>query len=39
LVRQLGTGLTSRRPGFNPRIVHVGFVIEEIALGEVFLLI
>ena len=38
MVRQLVSGLTSWRPGFNPRLVHVGFVMDEMALGEVFLL-
>jgi hypothetical protein len=27
-----------RRPGFNPRSVHVGFVVDKMALGQVFLL-
>jgi hypothetical protein len=38
-VRQLVTGLISQRPGFNPRLLHVGFVMDDMALGEVFLLI
>jgi hypothetical protein len=25
------------RPGFKPRPIHVGFVVDEVALGQVFL--
>jgi hypothetical protein len=25
-----------RRPGFDPRSVHVGFVVDKVALGQVF---
>jgi hypothetical protein len=33
---QLVTGLSPRRPGFDPRSVHVGFVVDKVALGQVF---
>ena len=33
----LGASLSSRRPGFNPRLVHVRFVGDEVTLGQVFL--
>jgi hypothetical protein len=35
-LRQLVAGLPSRRPGFNPGSVHVGFVVDKVALGQVF---
>ena len=31
--RQLLAGLSLRRPAFDPRPVHVGFVVVEVALG------
>jgi hypothetical protein len=30
-------GLSPRRPGFSPRSVYVGFVVDSVALGQVFL--
>jgi hypothetical protein len=33
---QLVAGLSPRRPGFDPRPVHVGFVVDKVALGQVF---
>jgi hypothetical protein len=35
-LRQLVTGLSPRRPGFNPGSVHVGFVVDKVALGQGF---
>ena len=32
-------GVSLWRPGFNPKPVHVGFVVDKVALGEWFLLI
>jgi hypothetical protein len=29
--------LSLLRPGHEPKIVHVGFAVDEVALGEVFL--
>jgi hypothetical protein len=29
-------GLPPRRSGFDPRSVHVGFLVDKVALGEVF---
>jgi hypothetical protein len=34
LLRQLAAGLSSRRPGFSPRPVHVGFVVDKVALEQ-----
>jgi hypothetical protein len=34
-LRQLVTGLSSWIPGFAPRSVHVGFVVDRMALGQV----
>jgi hypothetical protein len=34
-LRQLVTGLSPRRPGFDPCSVHVGFVVDKMALGQV----
>jgi hypothetical protein len=31
------TGLSPRRFGFDPGSVHVGFVVDKVALGQVFL--
>jgi hypothetical protein len=28
--------VVSRRPGFDPGSVHVGFVVDKVALGQVF---
>jgi hypothetical protein len=28
--------LSPRRPGFDPGSVHVGFVVDKVALGQVF---
>ena len=36
-LRQLVAGLLPRRPVFHPRPVHVRFVMEKLALGQVFL--
>jgi hypothetical protein len=36
-LRRLVAGLPLRRPGFDPGSVHVGFVVEKVALGQVFL--
>jgi hypothetical protein len=30
------TGLSSRRPGFDSRSVNLGFVVDKVALGQVF---
>jgi hypothetical protein len=35
-LRRLVAGFTSRRPGFDPRSVQVGFVVDKVALGQVF---
>jgi hypothetical protein len=35
-LRRLAAGLPPRRPGFDPGSVHVGFVVDEVALGQVF---
>jgi hypothetical protein len=32
----LVAGLSPRRTGFDPRSVHVGFVVDKVALGQVF---
>jgi hypothetical protein len=34
---QAGSRLPPRRPGFDPGSVNVGFVVDEVALGQVFL--
>ena len=36
-LRRLVTGLSQRRLGFDPRPVRVGFVVEKVAQGRVFL--
>jgi hypothetical protein len=36
-LRSLVAGLSPRRPGFAPRSIHVGFVMDKVALGQVFL--
>jgi hypothetical protein len=35
-LRRLVAGLSPRRPGFNPGSVNVGFVVDKVALGQVF---
>jgi hypothetical protein len=35
-LRRLAAGLPPRKPGFNPGSVHVGFVVDKVALGQVF---
>jgi hypothetical protein len=34
-LRKLLAGLSLRRPAFDPRQVHVGFVVDEVALSHV----
>jgi hypothetical protein len=34
--RLLVAGLSPRRPGFAPVSIHVGFVVDKVALGQVF---
>jgi hypothetical protein len=36
-LRQLGASLPPLQPRFNPRSGHVGFVVDKVALGLVFL--
>jgi hypothetical protein len=36
-LRRLVAGLSPRRPGFDPGSVNVGFVVDKVALGQVFL--
>jgi hypothetical protein len=36
-LRRLVASLPPRRPGFFPRSFHVGFVVDKVALGQVFL--
>jgi hypothetical protein len=36
-VRWWDASLPPRRPGFDPGSVHVGFVVDKVALGQVFL--
>jgi hypothetical protein len=36
LLRRLVTSFALRQPGFNPRSGHVGFVVDIVALGQVF---
>jgi hypothetical protein len=36
-LRQLVAGLSPRRPGLDPGSVHVGFVVDKVTLGQVFL--
>ena len=36
-LRRLVAGFSPRRPGFDPVSVHVGFVVDKVALGRVFL--
>jgi hypothetical protein len=35
-LRQLVTGLSPRRSGFDPQSVYVGFVVDKVVLGQVF---
>jgi hypothetical protein len=35
-LRRLAAGLPQRRPGFDPGSVYVGFVVDKVALGQVF---
>jgi hypothetical protein len=35
-LRRLVAGLPQRRPGLDPESVHVGFVVDKVALEEVF---
>jgi hypothetical protein len=35
-LRRLVAGLSPRRPGFDPGSVHVGFVVDKVALGQGF---
>jgi hypothetical protein len=35
-LRRLVAGLLPRRSGFDPGWVHVGFVVDKVALGQVF---
>ena len=37
LRRLVAAGLSQRRSGFDPGSVHVGFVVDKVALGQVFL--
>jgi hypothetical protein len=36
-LRRLVTGLSPQRPGFDPGSVHVRFVVDKVAVGQVFL--
>jgi len=38
-LRRLVAGLSARRPGFGLRSIHVRFLVDEMALGQVFLLV
>jgi hypothetical protein len=35
-LRRLVAGLSPQRPGFDPGSVHVRFVVDKLALGQVF---
>jgi hypothetical protein len=35
-LRRLVSGFQQRRPGFEPRPVHVGFVVDKVVLRQVF---
>jgi hypothetical protein len=35
-LRRLVAGLSLRRPGFDPGSVDVGFVVDKVALGQIF---
>jgi hypothetical protein len=36
-LRRLVADLSPQRPGFDPGSAHVGFVVDKLALGQVFL--
>jgi hypothetical protein len=36
VAQALVAGLSPRRPGFDPGLVHVGFLVDRLALGQVF---
>jgi hypothetical protein len=36
-IRRLVVGFSQRTPGFSPRLVHVGFVVDKVGLEQVFL--
>jgi hypothetical protein len=36
-LRSLVAGFSPRRPGFAPGSIHVGFVVDKVTLGQVFL--
>jgi hypothetical protein len=36
-LRRLVTGLSPRRPGFASGLTHVGFVVDKVTLGQIFL--
>jgi hypothetical protein len=36
-LRQLVADLSTWRPGFEPGSVHMGFVVDKVALGQIFL--
>jgi hypothetical protein len=36
-LRKLVAGLSPRKPGFAPGSVHVGLVVDKVALGQLFL--
>ena len=38
-LKQSAAGLSSRRPRFDPGSVYVGFVVDKVALGQVFPLV
>ena len=38
-LRQLLADVSLRRPGFDPRPVHVNFVMGKVALGQVFVIV
>jgi len=38
-LRRLGAGLSSRRSGFNPTPVYMGFLVDKVTLGLVFILV
>jgi hypothetical protein len=38
-LRRLVAGLSLRRPGFDPVSIHVGFVVDKVAVGQIFLLV
>jgi hypothetical protein len=38
-LRQLVDSMSLQRPGLHPRLVIVGFVVDRVAVGQVFLLV